>query len=44
MSKLGNDVEPEMEEGEAEGEHLESPTMVRVTPLEAISIAGKRNL
>ena len=27
-SKLGKDVEPEMEEGEAEGEHMELPTVV----------------
>jgi hypothetical protein len=43
-SKLGKDVEPEMEEGEGEGEHLESPMMVCVTPPETTSIADKRNL
>jgi hypothetical protein len=43
-SKLGkDDAEPEMEGVEAEGEHLESPTVVCVTPPETTSIADKRN-
>ena len=43
-SKVGKDVEPEMEEGGAEGEHLESPTVVCVTSPETTSIAKKPNL
>lgn len=42
-SKLEKDAEPEMEGGETEGEHLESPTVVCVTPTETTSIADKRN-
>lgn len=43
-SKLEKDVEPDMEEVEAEGERVESPLRVRMTPVKATTIVDKRNL